>query len=76
MDLSDATNALPCNIILEGVTREDEPFRQQGYAATYKGMYRGVEVAVTTVQELDRTPHVDQVRFMIFLRRTLPCSTD
>jgi len=28
----------------------------------HKGDYRGVEVAVTTVQEVDHTPHVSQVR--------------
>lgn len=61
-DLSDATKALPCNTILQGVDHEESVFRAKGYAVVHKGDYRGVEVAVTIVQELDHTPHVSQVR--------------
>lgn len=61
-DLSDATNALPCNIVLQGVSREESVFRDKEYAVVHKGDYRGVGVAVTIVQELDHTPHVSQVR--------------
>jgi hypothetical protein len=61
-DLSDATKALPCNIILQGISCEEDVFRDKEYAVVHKGDYRGVEVAVTTVQEVDHTPHVSQVR--------------
>ena len=61
-DISDATKALPCNILLQGIVCEEDVFRDKGYAVVHKGDYRGVEVAVTTVQEVDHTPHVSQVR--------------
>lgn len=75
-DISDATNALPCNIILQDVIREGNVFREKRYAVVHKGDYRGVEVAMTVIQELDHTSQVSQVRVqnIIFLFLMGHCS--